>query len=410
MPPVSPLAPAAFPAVPAVAGVRLASGAAGARYRDRDDLLLVGLAPGTTVAGALTRSRMSSAPVDWCRVALAGGAARALVVNAGNANAFTGAAGGRAVRRTAEAAARLVGARPGEVFVASTGVIGEPLDEARIVARLPELSAALAPTGWEAAARAIMTTDTFPKGATRTATIAGSPVTLAGIAKGSGMIAPNMATMLAFVFTDATLPAGILQRLVTAAVNRSFNCITIDGDTSTSDTVLAFASGAGAAHAAVSHAGDRRLKGFAEALTALMVDLARQVVCDGEGAEKLMTVTVSGAASPNAARRIGLAIAGSPLVKTAIAGADANWGRIVMAVGKSGEKADRDRLAIRIGGLPVAENGVRYPGLDEAALAPHMAGREIRIEVDVGVGRGRATVWGCDLTHGYIDINAAYRS
>ena len=406
---VSPLAPSAFPALPAIAGVRLAATASGERYAGRSDLTLIELATGTVVAGVLTRSRTASAPIEWCRAALGGGVARAVVVNAGNANAFTGAAGRAAVRRTAEAAGGLVGAAPGEVFIASTGVIGEPLTVARIEAALPGLHAALDGGAWEAAARAIMTTDTFPKGATRGATIDGTPVTVSGFAKGSGMIAPDMATMLAFVFTDASVPAEVLQGMLERANARSFNSITVDGDTSTSDTLLAFATGR-AGHAPLARAGEGRARGFRKALGAVLMDLAQQVVRDGEGAQKFVTIEVSGAASARAARRIGLAIGNSPLVKTAIAGADANWGRIVMAVGKAGEKADRDRLAIRIGGVLVAENGARHPAYDEAAVAPHMAGRDIRIEVDVGVGRGKATVWTCDLTHGYIDINADYRS
>ena len=409
MPPVSPLAPSAFPALPAVAGVRLAATASGERYRGRGDLTLFELAPGATAAGVFTRSRTASAPVEWCRDALARGAPRAVVVNAGNANAFTGAAGREAVRRAAETAGRLVGAAPHQVFVASTGVIGEPLSIGRIEAALPGLHGTLDGGGWEAAARAIMTTDTYPKGSTRRTDIDGVPLIVSGIAKGSGMIAPDMATMLAFVFTDAAVPAPVLQAMVTRANARSFNAITVDGDTSTSDTMLVFATGR-AAHGPVARAGEARLRGFRRALGEVLVDLAQQIVRDGEGARKFVTIDVTGAASPRAARRIGLAIGNSPLVKTAIAGADANWGRIVMAVGKAGEKADRDRLAIRIGGVAVAENGVRHPDYDEAQVAPHMRGSEIAIAVDVGVGRGRATVWTCDLTHGYIDINADYRS
>ena len=409
MPPTSPLAPPAFPALPAVAGVRLAATASGERYAGRSDLTLIELAPGTVVAGVLTRSRTASAPIEWCRAALGGGQARAVVVNAGNANAFTGAAGRAAVRRTAEAAGGLVGADPAEVFIASTGVIGEPLTVARIEAALPGLQGALDGGAWEAAARAIMTTDTFPKGALRRATVDGTPVTVCGIAKGSGMIAPDMATLLAFVATDAVLPAALLQGMLERANARSFNSITVDGDTSTSDTLLAFATGR-AGHAPLVRAGEGRARGFCKALGEVLIDLAQQVVRDGEGAQKFVTIAVSGAASARAARRIGLAIGNSPLVKTAIAGADANWGRIVMAVGKAGEKADRDRLAIRIGGVLVAEHGAQHPGYVEAALVPHMRGRDIRIEVDVGVGRGRATIWTCDLTHGYIDINADYRS
>ena len=406
----SPLAPKGFPPLPAIAGVRLAVGAAGVRYPGRNDVTLAVLTPGTTVAGVFTRSLTASAPVDWCREALAGGSARALVVNTGNANAFTGAAGRAAVERTIQAAAGLVGCRPGEVFVASTGVIAETLDAARITGALPALNASLADDAWAAAAAAMATTDTFAKGATRRATIGGVAVTINGIAKGAGMIAPDMATMLAFVFTDAAIPAAVMQAILCPAVAKSFNCITVDGDTSTSDTLLVFATGAGPRHPPIATAADSRLRDFRRKLTEVLVDLAQQVVRDGEGASKFVTVTVTGAGGPQAARRIALAIANSPLVKTAIAGADANWGRIVMAVGKAGEKADRDRLAIRIGGVQVAENGAAVPGYDETPVARHMRGRDIDIAVDVGVGRGRATVWTCDLTHDYIRINADYRS
>ncbi len=407
---VSPLAPERFPDLPIVQGVRLAAGTCGLGYKGRNDLMLAELAPGTAVAGVLTRSLTASAPVEWVRKALRGGSARALVVNAGNANAFTGRAGAKAVERTVEAAADLFPCRPSTVFLASTGVIGEPISGQQIVAALPALKGALRENAWEEAAAAIMTTDTYPKGATRTALIGGVEVTINGIAKGSGMIGPDMATMLAFVFTDAAIPADVLQALTRRAVDRSFNCITVDGDTSTSDTVLVFATAAGAGHRPVGSAGDGHLRHFRRRLEEVMVDLAQQIVRDGEGATKFVTITLTGAASTRAARRIGLAIGNSPLVKTAIAGGDANWGRIVMAVGKAGEKADRDRLSIRIGGCPVAENGAPVPGYDEGPVARHMRGREVDIAVDVGVGRGRATVWTCDLTHGYIDINADYRS
>ena len=407
---VSPLAPERFPDLPVVQGVRLAAGTCGLASKGRNDLMLAELAPGTAVAGVLTRSLTASAPVEWVRKALRGGSARALVVNAGNANAFTGRAGAKAVERTVEAAADLFPCRPSTVFLASTGVIGEPISGEQIVAALPALKGALRENAWEEAAAAIMTTDTYPKGATRTALIGGVEVTINGIAKGSGMIGPDMATMLAFVFTDAAIPADVLQALTRRAVDRSFNCITVDGDTSTSDTVLVFATAAGAGHRPVGSAGDGHLRQFRRRLEEVMVDLAQQIVRDGEGATKFVTITLTGAASTRAARRIGLAIGNSPLVKTAIAGGDANWGRIVMAVGKAGEKADRDRLSIRIGGCPVAENGAPVPGYDEGPVARHMRGREVDIAVDVGVGRGRATVWTCDLTHGYIDINADYRS
>jgi len=406
--PVSPLAPAGLPAMPALSGVRLATGAAGIRYKGRTDVLMVELAPGTSVAGVFTRSLTRSAPVDWCRTALAGGAARALVVNAGNANAFTGKAGEASVERTVAAASRLLGCKPTEVFVASTGVIGEPMADDRLTAALPGLKAQLG-DDWAAAARAIMTTDTYAKAVSRTAKIDGVEIRLQGIIKGSGMIQPDMATMLGFIFTDAAVAAPALQALLTRYTPRTFNSITVDSDTSTSDTVLLFATGQ-AKHPPVADAADPRLAGFRRALEAVMRDMALLVVKDGEGVEKLITIDVAGAASERSARRIGLAIANSPLVKTAIAAGDANWGRVVMAVGKSGEKADRDRLSIAIGGVAVAASGARVDGFDEAPVAAHMAGRDIRIAVDVGIGRGKATVWTCDLTHRYIDINGNYRS
>ena len=405
----SPLAPDRFPHLPPVAGVGLAAAALGLRYRGRNDLMLVELAPGTAVAGVFTRSLTAAAPVEWCRKALTGGTARAIVVNAGNANAFTGRAGLAAVRETVKSAAGLIGCRQNQVFVSSTGVIGEKLGAGAITAALPKLHKRLGPDNWRDAAEAILTTDTFSKGATRRAEIDGTPVTICGIAKGSGMIAPDMATMLAFLFTDAKISPSALQKLLAGANSRSFNAITVDGDTSTSDTVLLCATGA-AKHQPVAAAADRRLRPFRRKLEEVMVDLAQQVVRDGEGAQKFITITVTGAASARAARLIALTIANSPLVKTAIAGADANWGRIVMAVGKSGQKADRDRLAIAIGGVAITDGGMVRPDYDEAPVVRHMKGRDVAISVDVGVGRGRATVWTCDLTHGYIDINASYRS
>ena len=407
--PKSPLAPESFPKLPAISGVELATTAAGVRYKGREDVLLMRFCEGTRVAGVFTRSLTAGAPVVWCKQALAGGSARAFLVNSGNANAFTGNRGMESARRTVAATARSIGCSETEVFIASTGVIGEVLPDERITAKLDELTSCLAPDAWEAAARAIMTTDTFPKAATRTAMIGNVEVTLNGIAKGSGMIAPDMATMLSFVATDADLPAEVLQRLLTAANDRSFNSITVDGDTSTSDTLL-LAATARAGNPAVERAGDPLLRDFTRALESLLVDLAHQVVRDGEGAQKFVTIEVRGAASARAARRIGLSIANSPLVKTAIAGEDANWGRIVMAVGKAGEKADRDSLSVAIGGVTIAKKGQPREGYDEAPVAAHMKGREILIEVDIGIGRGKATVWTCDLTHGYIDINADYRS
>ena len=408
---VSPLAPKNFPEMPALPGLRLATAACGIKNQGRHDLLLAELAHATAVAGVLTRSQTPSAPVDWCKRALLGGAAAsALIVNSGNANAFVGKAGTEAVERIVEAAADLFPCLPSTVFVASTGVIGEPLEDAKITAALPALKEALRDDSWKDAARAITTTDTFPKGASRVAAIGGTEVVINGIAKGSGMIAPDMATLLAFVFTDAAIPAGVLQDLLAVATAKSFNCITVDGDTSTSDTVLLFATGRGARHETVDSTDSHLLDDFRDKLGQVMLDLAHQVVRDGEGASKFVAIRIEGAADDGAARRIGLAIANSPLVKTAIAGEDANWGRVVMAVGKSGEKTDRDRLAITIGGVPVAADGAAVAGYDEAPVARHMQGAEVCITVGLGVGEGRATVWTCDLGHGYIDINADYRT
>jgi glutamate N-acetyltransferase/amino-acid N-acetyltransferase len=409
MPALSPLAPARFPALAPIAGVRLAAHACGIRYTGRDDLMLAELAPGTAVAGVFTKSLTAGAPVLWCRDCLGGGTARGIVVNSGNSNVFTGRAGNEVVERTASTTARLFGCDPREIFISSTGVIGEPPPADKIISALPRAAQHLVAEAWEPAARAILTTDTFPKGATATAQIDGVAVRLNGFAKGSGMIAPDMATMLAYVFTDAALPREVLQPLLAAAAVRSFNAITVDGDTSTSDTVLLCATQQ-AAHRPVTQPGDRRLAEFRRALDRVMIDLAQQVVRDGEGAGKFVTIAVTGAASARAARRIGLAIGNSPLVKTALSAGDPNYGRIVMAVGKAGEKADRDRLAIAIGGIPIAGGGGPVPGYDEAPVAEYMKGREITIEVDIGVGRGKATVWTCDLTHGYVDINASYRS
>jgi glutamate N-acetyltransferase/amino-acid N-acetyltransferase len=406
---VSPLAPAEQPKLPKIAGVRLAGAAIGLKKSGGRDLMLAELAEGTTIAGALTRSLCSSAPVDWCRHALKGGKARAIVVNSGNSNAFTGKAGDLTVETTVKAAAALIGCADSEVFIASTGVIGQPLSPDGIAAALPGLAKKLKPTGWNDAAEAIRTTDTFAKCVTRTATIDGVKVTINGIAKGSGMIAPDMATMLAFLFTDAAVPAKVLQKIVDRAVKRSFNAITVDSDTSTSDTVLLAATGAAGNHM-TGHAGHKSLKDFRRAVEDAMVELAQLIVRDGEGASKFVTVRVKGAASGGAARRVGLAIANSPLVKTAIAGEDANWGRIVMAVGKAGEKADRDRLGISIGGVPITRHGQIVDGYDETPVAHHMTGPNIDIEVDLDIGKGKATVWTCDLTHGYIDINGSYRS
>ena len=399
----SPLA-VEMPELPPLAGVRFASGEAGIRYRGRTDLVLATFAPGTTVAGVFTTNRCPGAPVDWCRTILPGGVARALVVNAGNANVFTGRAGVETVERTAAAAADLAGCAPSEVFVASTGVIGEVLPVGKITAALPDLAGRLSETGWAEAARGIMTTDTFPKAAIRTAEIGGHAVRIQGIAKGSGMVAPDMATMLCFIATDAALPAGTLQALLSDGVRTSFNRTTVDSDTSTSDTVLLFATGAAA------NPPDADLAAFRAALDDLLLDLALQVVRDGEGAQKLIRIDVHGATTDASAARIAMAIANSPLVKTAIAGEDANWGRIVMAVGKSGEPADRDRLGIAVGGTWMARDGAVVAGYDETPVVAHMRGGEIDIAVDLGLGAGQATAWTCDLTHGYIDINGSYRS
>jgi glutamate N-acetyltransferase/amino-acid N-acetyltransferase len=408
--PVSPLAPKAFPKLPPLAGVRLSTVAAGVRYQQRTDVLLALLAPGTQVAGVLTTSKTASAPVLWCRDKLKGGEARVLVVNSGNANAFTGKAGQEGVREIANEAAAVARCRPEEVFMASTGVIGEPLPTGKIIKVLSTLVSQGAAGNWRAAADAIMTTDTYPKAATATAMIDGVKVTINGIAKGSGMIAPDMATMLSFVFTDANLPASVLQECLNAGVGPSFNSITVDSDTSTSDTLMLFATGKGGKHPAIAKASDKKLTDFRRNLDAVLLDLALQVVRDGEGAQKLIRIDVTGAQSDAAAKRIGLSIANSPLVKTAMAGNDANWGRIVMAVGKSGEAADRDRLKIAFGGHMVAEKGMRAAKYNEAAATKAVTGREVQIAVDIGLGTGQARVWTCDLTHGYIDINGSYRS
>ena len=407
--PVSPLAPASQPALKPIAGVRLTGAPIGLKKDGGRDLMLVELAPGTTIAGALTRSLCPSAPVDWCRKALKGGKARVIVCNSGNANAFTGNAGDTTVSATVRAAVKLFGCKATEVFVASTGVIGQPVPPDRIAGALPKLFKALSPKQWGEAAEAIRTTDTFAKAVTRTAKIGDATVTINGIAKGSGMIAPDMATMLSFIFTDAKIPASVLQRMVTRGVQRSFNAITVDSDTSTSDTVLVAATGA-VKHKRVAGIADPLLKEFRAALEDAMTELAHLIVRDGEGATKFVAVRVSGADSARAAHRIGMSIANSPLVKAAIAGQDANWGRIVMAVGKAGEKADRDLLSIAIGGVAITHHGQIVPGYDETPVAAHMRGQEIDIAVDLGIGRGKATVWTCDLTHAYIDINGSYRS
>jgi glutamate N-acetyltransferase/amino-acid N-acetyltransferase len=407
---ISPLAPAQFPQMPPVAGVKLATAAAGIRYPGRTDVLLALFDQGTTVAGVFTRSKCPSAPVDWCRAHLKAGVASALVVNSGNANAFTGKSGRRATKLTADIAARAAGCKPSHVFLASTGVIGEPLDATRFEAVMDRLVASAAPDAWQEAATAIMTTDTFPKGAAAIARIGALPVTICGFAKGAGMIAPDMATMLSFVFTDAPISPRVLQRLLEQGVADSFNAVTVDGDTSTSDTLLAFATGAARGAPRIANVSDPRLPAFRKAFDAVLANLAEQVARDGEGARKLVEIIVEGAVSKPSARKIALSIANSPLVKTAIAGEDANWGRVVMAVGKAGEPADRDRLSIWFGGIRVAHRGERDPAYDEAAVSAAMKKPEITLKVDLGLGRGRDRVLTCDLTKEYVAINGDYRS
>ena len=407
---VSPLAPSNFPDMPGIAGVRAATGSAGIRYKGRTDVLLMLFEEGTAVAGVLTRSKCPSAPVDWCRARLKSGRARALLVNSGNANAFTGRNGREAAQYAAALAAKAARCKSGEVFLASTGVIGEPLDASAFDGVMDRLAATARPGNWQAAARAIMTTDTFPKGATETAKLGDATVTICGIAKGAGMIAPYMATLLAFVFTDAAIAAPALQQLIARGAADSFNAVTIDGDTSTSDTLLAFATATAPGAPRISRASDPRLKGFIAALDAVLKSLAEQVARDGEGARKLVEVIVEGAASPKSARRIAMSIANSPLVKTAIAGEDANWGRVVMAVGKAGEPADRDRLSIWFNGIRVAHRGMRDPDYDEVAVSEAMKRQVIELKVRLGIGRGRDRVLTCDLTKDYVAINGDYRS
>jgi len=409
---ISPFAPKQLPLLPVIPGVRFATCAAGIRYPGRIDLLFALFDPGTEVAGVLTQSKTASAPVEWCRRHLAHGRARALVVNSGNSNAFTGNKGRETVRATAEAAAAAAGCLEADVYIASTGVIGEPLDAGKITALLPGLARAAEDDAFEPAARAIMTTDSYPKLATREAQIGGVTVAINGMAKGAGMIAPDMATMLCFIFTDAAIEAEALSALVAPAADATFNAVTIDGDTSTSDTLLVFATGHAASRGAprIARGDDPRLADFGAALFDLMRDLALQIVRDGEGVTKFVAIHVTGAENDAAARTIARSIANSPLVKTAFAGEDPNWGRIVMAVGKAGEAADRDRLAIWFGDIAVAADGSVAPTYREAQGAAYMKNAELEIRVDVGVGEGRATVWTCDLTHGYVSINADYRS
>ncbi len=407
---ISPLAPKSIPHLPAVAGVRFSTAAAGIRYRDRTDVMLALFDEGTSVAGVFTRSKCPSAPVEWCRARVKGARARALVVNSGNANAFTGKNGRAACALTAKLAAAAAGCKTTEVFLASTGVIGEPLPAEAFDGVMEKLVATAAPDAYEEAARAIMTTDTFPKLATARARIAGVEVTINGFSKGAGMIAPDMATMLAFVFTDAPIAAPVLQALLREGVVDTFNAVTIDGDTSTSDTLLAFATGGAKTAPRITRAHDPRLVPFRKAFGAVLADLAEQVARDGEGARKLVEITVDGAVSKASARRIALSIANSPLVKTAIAGEDANWGRVVMAVGKAGEPADRDRLSIWFNGIRVAHKGARDPAYDEAEVSAAMKKPEITLKVGLGLGKGRDRVLTCDLTKEYVAINGDYRS
>ena len=409
--PVSPLA-VPFPDISVIPGVEMGTGTAGFYKHERPDLLVMRFAEGTNAAGVFTRHGVGSAPVDWCKKHLAatsGANVRALVVNAGCANSFTGKPGADAVRRYASAIAKRFDCRQRDVMVASTGVIGVLLDDSKIVQRLPEVEAALHEDGWAEAAAAIMTTDTFPKGAYAEALIDGKKVRIAGICKGSGMIAPDMATMLAFVATDAAIAPAALQTLVSLYTRTTFNCVTVDGDRSTNDTLLLFATGQSDAPK-ISRAGDRRLADFREKLEAVLLDLAQQLVRDGEGASKFVKVTITSAESPASARKIARTIAESPLVKTAFAGEDANWGRIVMAVGRADEPIDRDRIKVQFGPLVAAQDGLISPTYDEARMSAYMKNAELEVSVDVGVGKGAATVWTCDLTKQYVAINGDYRS
>jgi glutamate N-acetyltransferase/amino-acid N-acetyltransferase len=409
---VSPLAPTNVPDMPEIAGVRLATAEAGIRYKGRTDVLLAVMDKGTAVAGVFTRSKCPSAPVEWCRAKLKGGKARALVVNSGNANAFTGKTGKQSTAATAQVAAKAVGCSESEIFLASTGVIGEPLDATKFDGVLGTLAETAAPGDWMSAARAIMTTDTFPKVATAKVKLGKATVTINGMAKGAGMIAPDMATMLSFIFTDAPIAPAALQSLLKSGVEDTFNAVTIDGDTSTSDTLLFFATGAAAANGAprISRASDERLKAFTKALNTVLADLSEQVARDGEGARKLVEIIVEGATTKASARRIAMSIANSPLVKTAIAGEDANWGRVVMAVGKAGEPANRDKLSISFNGIRVAKSGARDPSYSETEVSEAMKAPKIQIKVALGLGKGKDRVLTCDLTEEYVAINGDYRS
>jgi glutamate N-acetyltransferase/amino-acid N-acetyltransferase len=405
---ISPLAPAAFPQLQPIEGVRLVSVEAGIKYRNRKDVTAIFFDKPAQAAGVFTRSLCPSAPVDWCRRQLAGGVARCVVVNSGNANAFTGRRGVETVEATAKAAAAAAGCKAKEVFIASTGVIGEPLDASRFAPLLADAHGKALADNWAQAAQAIMTTDTYPKLATRSFTAGGREHVINGIAKGAGMIAPDMATMLSFAVTDLPVDAAILQDILAKEVGPTFNAITVDSDTSTSDTLMLFSAANGAKR--ISDKADPRLRPFRKALRELLHELAMLVIRDGEGATKLVGITITGAASASAAKRVALSVANSPLVKTAIAGEDANWGRVVMAIGKAGEKADRDSLSISFNGIRVAHMGMRDPAYDEAVVSKAMEAQEISIHADLGVGRGKATVWTCDLTKEYVAINGDYRS
>lgn len=408
---ISPLA-VPFPKIPPIAGVEIATGRAGFYKHEREDLLLMRFAEGTSAAGVFTRHGVGSAPVDWCKrqLAASGGAdVRALVVNAGCANSFTGKPGADAVRRVATAVGKRFDCRQRDVMMASTGVIGVILDDSKITARLPEVETRLTADAWAQAGRAIMTTDTFPKGAYATAMIDGHEVRIAGIAKGSGMIAPDMATMLAFVATDAAIAPAALQTLVSLYTRTTFNCVTVDGDRSTNDTLLLFATGQSGAPK-ISRPGDKRLADFREKLEHVLLDLALQLVRDGEGATKFVKITVNGAESPASARKIARTIAESPLVKTAFAGEDANWGRIVMAVGRADEPVAREKISVKFGDLYAARDGLISAEYDEAKMSAYVKNQEFEVSVDVGVGKGSATVWTCDLTKQYVAINGDYRS
>jgi glutamate N-acetyltransferase/amino-acid N-acetyltransferase len=407
---VSPLAPKKFAKLPPLAGVRLETAQAGIKYKNRTDLFLMVFDKPAQVAGVFTRSKCPSAPVDHCRRSLASGSARAVVVNSGNANAFTGKKGVATTKATADAAAKAVGCKPEEVFLASTGVIGEPLDAGKFTGLLPDMVEKACGDFWLESAKAIMTTDTFPKVATAKAKIGDVEVTINGIAKGAGMIAPDMATMLSFVVTDAAIASPVLQSLLSKAVGPTFNAVTVDSDTSTSDTLLLFATGAANGSSPVKDLKDPRLVGFKRALGKVLKDLSQQVIRDGEGARKLIEVSVTGAKSAKSAKRIALSIANSPLVKTAVAGEDANWGRVVMAVGKAGEPADRDKLSIWFGNNRLAHEGERDTAYSEEKTSAYMRQDHIVIRADLGIGRGKATVWTCDLTKEYVAINGDYRS